>query len=127
VSAGGLFPLVTVHREVMDPDVCWIGRILGVDRGSVSLLEITPDATWEEKPESFRLSEITRVNFGGDYETALHLVGGDPGQAIQRVETNRRPASPFKAGRKSKSASCAPASLSAAVAHPERSAERHNG
>jgi len=74
---------VTVHREAIDPDVCWIGRILGVERGRVSVLEITPDATWEEKPESFGLSEITRVSFGGDYETALHLVGGDPGQAIQ--------------------------------------------
>jgi hypothetical protein len=86
VSAGRLFPLVTVHREAIDPDVCCIGRILGVERGHVSLLEITPDATWEEKPRSFRLSEITRVNFGGDYETALHLVGGDPGQAIQTVQ-----------------------------------------
>lgn len=86
VSASRLFPLVTVHREAIDPDVCWIGRILGVERGRVSLLGITPDATWEEKPESFRLSEITRVNFGGDYETALHLVGGDPRQAIQTVQ-----------------------------------------
>ena len=83
VSASRLFPLVTVHREAVDPDVCWIGRILGVERSRVSLLEITPDATWEEKPKSFRLSEITRVNFGGDYESALHLVGGDPGQAIK--------------------------------------------
>ncbi len=86
LSAGRSFPLVTVHREAIDPEVCWIGRILGVERSRVSLLEITPDATWEEKPECFRLSEITRVNFGGDYETALHLVGGDPGQAIQTVQ-----------------------------------------
>ncbi|MGZ4975319.1 MAG: hypothetical protein ACXWDN_21370 [Limisphaerales bacterium] len=86
VSASRLFPLVTVHREAIDPDMCWIGRILGVERSRVSLLEITPDATWEEKPESFRLSEITRVNFGGDYETALHLVGGDPGHPIQTVQ-----------------------------------------
>ena len=86
VSAGRLFPLVTVHREAVGPEICWIGRILGVERSRVSLLEITPDATWEEKPESFRLSEITRVNFGGDYETALQLVGGDPAQAIQTVQ-----------------------------------------
>lgn len=76
VSAGRAFPLVTIHREGIDPDVCWIGRVLGVKHGRVILLEITPDATWETKPESFRLSEITRVNFGGDYEAALHLVGG---------------------------------------------------
>jgi hypothetical protein len=78
VSASRLFPLVTVHREVMEPDVCWIGRVLGIHRGRLSLLQITPNACWEEQPEAFRLSEITRVNFGGGYEAALHLVGGDP-------------------------------------------------
>jgi hypothetical protein len=86
LSASREFPLVTVHREQVDPDVCWIGRILSVERGRVSLLEITPDATWEEKPDSYRLSEITRVSFGADYETALHLVGGDPKQAIKTLQ-----------------------------------------
>ncbi len=27
-------------------------------------------------PEEYRVAEITRVSFGGDYEDALHLVGG---------------------------------------------------
>jgi len=78
LSACRTFPLVTIHREQVDPDVCWIGRVLGVDRNRVSLLEIGPDAKWDEKPTEFTLSEITRVNFGGEYEDALHLVGGDP-------------------------------------------------
>jgi len=78
LSAGRAFPLVTIHREQVDPDVCWIGRVLGVGRGHVSLLEINPDATWDENPNEFKISEITRVNFGGDYENALFLVGGDP-------------------------------------------------
>jgi len=76
LSANRVFPLVTIHREQVDPDVCFIGRVLGIGRGSVSLLEIRPDATWDEKPSEYRLSEITRVNFGGDYEDALVLVGG---------------------------------------------------
>ncbi len=86
ISASREFPLVTIQREQVDPDVCWIGRVLSVERDRVSLLEITPDATWERKPESYRLSEITRVSFGADYETALHLVGGDPTQAIKTVQ-----------------------------------------
>jgi hypothetical protein len=77
-SAARLFPLVTIHREGKRPDVCWIGRILGVQGGKVSLLEINPDATWDAKPTEYRLNEITRVDFGGDYENALHLVGGEP-------------------------------------------------
>ena len=78
LSANRLFPLVTIHREQVNPDVCWIGRVLGVEQGRVSLLEISPDATWEEKPSSYRLTEITRVAFGADYKAALHLVGGRP-------------------------------------------------
>ncbi len=78
LSAGRQFPLVTIHREKVDLEVCWIGRVLGVERGRVSLLGITPNATWEDESESYRVGEITRVCFGGDYETALHLVSGDP-------------------------------------------------
>ena len=78
LSAGKAFPLVTIHREQVDPDVCWIGRVQGVNNGLVSLLEIGPDAVWDDTPEEYRIKEITRVNFGGDYEDALHLVGGEP-------------------------------------------------
>jgi hypothetical protein len=41
-------------------------------------------------------------------------------QANKSVETNRRPASPFEAGQQFWSSSCAPPSLSAAVAHLRR-------
>lgn len=78
LSANRLFPLVTIHREKADPDVCWIGRIRGIDRGRVSLLEINPDATWDEEPTGHRIADITRVDFAGDYEDALYLVGGEP-------------------------------------------------
>jgi hypothetical protein len=80
LSANRAFSLITLHLELADPEVCWIGRALGVERGRVSLQEISPNATWDEKLREHRLSEITRVDFGGDYEEALHLVGGDPPQ-----------------------------------------------
>ena len=86
LSAGRVFPLVTIHREQVDPRVCWIGRVVRIDDGRVFLLEIKPDATWDKKPTAYRLSEITRVNFGGDYEEALALVGGTRRQANQRLE-----------------------------------------
>jgi hypothetical protein len=78
LSATRAFPLVTVFREQVVPGACWIGRVLGVARGRVSLLKIDPDATWEATPTEYRLREITRVGFGADYENALHLVGGEP-------------------------------------------------
>lgn len=77
-SAARKFPLVTIHRERINPDVCHIGRVQGVSRRQVMLLEIGPDARWDAKPESYRLSEITRIDFGGRYEHALHLIGGEP-------------------------------------------------
>lgn len=77
LSAGRAFPLVTIHRESVDPDVCHIGRVMGIHKGWLSLFEIDPGAVWDEEPSRHRLREITRVDFGGGYEEALHLVGGD--------------------------------------------------
>jgi len=77
-SANTLYPLVTIHRERVKPHVCEIGRVLEVSENSVLLRTITPGAVWEEKPCKIRLSDITRVEFGGGYEEALHLVGGNP-------------------------------------------------
>ena len=75
VTANKAFPLVTIHQEKVDPSVCWIGRVVDVAKGWVTLLEIGPDATWDDKLQTHRLSEITRVDFGGDYEGALYLIG----------------------------------------------------
>jgi hypothetical protein len=71
-------PLVTIHREKVDPGVCWIGRVLKVGKERVLFLEINPDAVWKRKPSAYKLSEITRVDFGGEYEAALWRVGGPP-------------------------------------------------
>ena len=96
LSASRAFPLLAIHLEQADPDVCWIGRVRGVGRGRVSLLEINPDARWDQEPREHRLSKITRVNFAGDYENALHLVGGDPpagssGDVMNRPGVKRAP------------------------------------
>lgn len=78
LSAARAFPLVTIHRERISHGACWIGRVLGIERGRVALREINPDATWDRGPTHYGVSEITRVDFGGDYEDALFLVGGEP-------------------------------------------------
>ena len=75
LSSNNAFPLVTIHHEESDPDVCHIGCVISVGPDRVFLHEISPDATWEESPTGHPLEGITRVNFGGDYENALHLVG----------------------------------------------------
>jgi hypothetical protein len=77
LTANRAFPLVTIHREKVDASACWIGRVVDLRKGRVTLLEIGPDASWDDRLESYRLSEITRVDFGGDYEDALQLIGRD--------------------------------------------------
>jgi hypothetical protein len=75
-TAGRLFPIVTIHREKVARDVCHIGRVLSASESEVSLLEIGPDACWDDEVLSYRTKQITRVDFGGEYEQALTLVAG---------------------------------------------------
>jgi hypothetical protein len=77
-SASHLFNLTTIHREKINPATCKIGKVIELNDDQLRLLEIDPDAVWAKRPTTVRLSDITRVDFGGDYEEALHLVGGDP-------------------------------------------------
>jgi len=78
LSAAERFPLVTIHKERDRPDACYVGKVISVEGGIVWMLEIGPDAKWDAAPTAHKLGEITRVNFGGDYEDALALIGGSP-------------------------------------------------
>lgn len=75
-SVAKIAPLVVVHREVQEPDVCEIGQITALDAETFQLREIDPDAEWAEDISEFRYEDVTRVGFAGDYEGALALVAG---------------------------------------------------
>lgn len=76
-TASRCAPLITIHREIDDPGVCHIGRTLKVTDTHVELHEIDCDARWwEHGTDQYALSEVTRIDFGGDYERALALVNG---------------------------------------------------
>jgi hypothetical protein len=77
-SAARHVPLVTIHRESVDPGVCHIGAVVEVGERRVVLREIGTDGTWDPCLEEYALREITRVDFGGAYEDALLIVGGRP-------------------------------------------------
>jgi hypothetical protein len=77
-SAARHFPLVTIHLEITDPDVCYIGRPVEVTASSLQLLEVSPDAEWDDEPTRYRTRDVTRVDFGGSYEDALALVACPP-------------------------------------------------
>lgn len=77
LTANKAFPLVAIHLEKKAPGVCHIGRVQGIADGTLAFMEISPHAIWENQVSALRLSKITRVSFGGDYEDALHIVAGD--------------------------------------------------
>ena len=72
-SANEGFPLITIHREKISDEVCYIGRLDKMTEKTFTLYEIDPDAEWEGV-HRYRFSDITRVDFGGGYEEALALV-----------------------------------------------------
>lgn len=86
LTANKAFPLVTIHREKKERSACWIGRVVDLSRGRLTLLEIGPGASWDRELHTHRLSEITRVDFGGDYENALYMIGeGEYQNAVDRI------------------------------------------
>jgi hypothetical protein len=84
ISAGRIAPLVTIHTEADDPEVCFVGRVVSIEGGILWMLEIGPDAVWDADASAHRLDDITRVDFGGGYEQALDLVGGEPPAPVVR-------------------------------------------
>ena len=79
------FPLLTIHRERTSPNTCDIGQFHSLTVHSLTLQPISPNAEWEKKLFRCRLSSITKVDFGGEYEEALSLVSGQVGFSGQRV------------------------------------------
>lgn len=62
--------LITIHRERIRKDVCYIGRVVRASRQSVTIQSITPQAEWEGE-ESYHFKDITLLEFGGIYENLL--------------------------------------------------------
>lgn len=75
-SISRIAPLVVVHREEVEPDVCEIGQVVALESDRFCLREIDPDADWVEDVAEYPYDEVTRLGFGGDYEAALALVAG---------------------------------------------------
>lgn len=73
-SAGKAFPLVTIHTERAKRGVCYVGRVLRVSQRALTLLDISPQADWDDE-ESYLLKDIRLIDFGGAYETLLARMG----------------------------------------------------
>jgi hypothetical protein len=70
-TAGNEFALLVIERERIKRDACWIGKLVKTTRSSVTLRSIDPDVTWSSL-DRFLYKDITKVSFGGGYETMLY-------------------------------------------------------
>jgi hypothetical protein len=71
-SASTRFPLVTLEKELIVEDACWIGTLAGFTPKTVTIHNLDTSAKWSGEVR-FNLKDITRLGFGGGYETALAL------------------------------------------------------
>ena len=69
-SVAVLFPLVVIHIERKRPAVCSVGEVLKVTDSTVTLHDLDCNCEWQ-KPRRFRFEDITMVEFGDGYSTAL--------------------------------------------------------
>jgi hypothetical protein len=76
VSASSLYPLLSVFREKIEEEVCYIGRPSKFGEGFVALKEINTKAKWNGL-RKIKLNDITRIDFGGGYEEALAIAAGE--------------------------------------------------
>jgi hypothetical protein len=69
-STAERFPLITIHMPKRNPDVCYIGDLLSLDKTTFTIDDLDSRANWTG-PRRFRYDDVTRVDFGGGYEKAL--------------------------------------------------------
>lgn len=67
------YPLMAIELELAQPDKRYVGVLEGMTDDFISIKGATPGGTWGKKCK-LRKSDITRIDFGGGYETALSSV-----------------------------------------------------
>ena len=69
-SVASHFPLVTLHTERRNPDVCYVGQVLKVSEATLTVRDLDCNCEWQ-KPRRLKLTDITRVEFGDGYSMSL--------------------------------------------------------
>src|SRR3972149_3088333 len=72
-GAKKLFPVVTLHFETFRDTVCYVGEPVAITEDQVQLKEISTNGQWDDDIQWYNLAAVSRVDFGGAYEEALHL------------------------------------------------------
>ncbi len=76
------YPLITLHPERKEPDVCYIGSLVSMTERTFTFEDLDCNGEWGG-PHRMKFSDVTRVDFGGGYEKALAVT------APKRPKTRR--------------------------------------
>jgi hypothetical protein len=78
-AAAAQAPVIGVHVDSEDEsEVCYIGRLVGVEEDGFNMQEISPDAEWLREPSFFSWDEVSTVSIEDGYATSLLAVAGAP-------------------------------------------------
>jgi len=78
-AAGHRAPVIGVHVDSEDEaEVCYIGRLVGVEEDGFTLQEISPDAEWLREASFFAWDEVSTISMDDGYAQALLAVAGTP-------------------------------------------------
>jgi hypothetical protein len=75
-SVEGSYPLIVVSCEAVAPDEVDIGRLASVTDDVFTLRTMSTRGRWMTDRTRYRFDDVTRVEFGGEYEMTLALVAG---------------------------------------------------
>jgi len=64
------YPLITFHPEKKNPAVCYIGPLVAITEHTVTIDDLDCNGEWSGA-RRMKISDVTRVDFGGGYEEAL--------------------------------------------------------
>jgi hypothetical protein len=78
-AAGKVAPVIGVHVDSEEEaEVCYIGRLVGVEEDGFTLQEISPDAEWLREASFFGWDEVSTISMEDGYAQALLAVAGAP-------------------------------------------------
>jgi hypothetical protein len=70
ISISDAFSLITIHTELRDEGVCYVGRVKKLTDRYLVIFNLDTKAAWKGA-RRFRWADITRVDFGDGYAEAL--------------------------------------------------------
>jgi hypothetical protein len=69
-SIGSRYPLISFHPERKQPNVCYIGPLLSMNKTTFTIDDLDSNAEWSG-PRRLKFSDVTRIDFGDGYQNAL--------------------------------------------------------